>query len=193
MVLHTHRPLFLAVPPILSTGYEPGNGDTEYRPNRPTFRANITHVISNDAIATDYNDENASKWTIDSASNAHLTPFKFSIRNYLPFVQPSKGIGIGGKSVLALGYGSVTLTDEYGGKYTVKDIMYVPDSDMSILSLMGLQEQGLRFAFTDNAPTPGPFTITSQRYNFSLTGTAVDRILFAREYSEIQQARTLAV
>jgi hypothetical protein len=160
------------------------NGDTEYRPGRPTFRANVT-LITNNATQISYQDPDAGKWTIDSASNAHLIPFQFLIRNYRPFLNPSKGIGIGGKSVSALGYGSLTLTDKHGVKYTIKEIMYVPDSDRSILSLMGLHKQGLSFAFVEDTPI-GAFTITSPRHKFQLDGMAIDKILYATEYPDSQ-------
>jgi transposase InsO family protein len=70
--------------------------------------------------------------------------------------------------------------------------MYVPDSDRSILSLMGLHEQGLSFAFVEDTPI-GAFTITSRRHNFQLDGTAIDKILYATEYPDSQPLSTFAV
>jgi hypothetical protein len=94
------------------------NGDTEYRPGRPTFRVNVTRFMANTATAatTSYQEQNINRWIVDSASNAHITPFRFIIRNYRPFAKPFSVVGIGGKSVLALGKGSVTLTDKKGSK-----------------------------------------------------------------------------
>jgi len=103
-------------------------------------------LIANNA-KTPYFDPDTSEWIVDSALNAHLIPFRFLLQNYKPFPKSSKVTGLGGKTVSALGTGSVTLTDHCGNKYTIKNVLYVPDHDSSLLSMMQLRKQGLLFAF----------------------------------------------
>jgi hypothetical protein len=92
--------------------------------------------------------------------------------------------GLGGRSVSARGSGSVTLTDQMGNKYTIKNVLYVPDHDSNLLSMMQLQRQGLNFAFKPyDYSFSGAFSLSSRTTAFQLDGEAVDDILYTREAS----------
>ena len=164
------------------------NGDTDYRPS-PNFQVNVTRFIANNASISPHDDADTNQWIVDSASNANLTPFRFLLHNYKPYSQPAKVQGIGGKFASAIGSGSVTLMDHSGNKYTIKNVLYVPDHDSSLLSMMQLRNQGLNFAFKPNE-NDGAFTLSSQTNDFHLDGKAVDNILYT---SEAHNVRVLAV
>jgi hypothetical protein len=80
--------------------------------------------------------------SIPPATHTSLhSSLSFTIIVHLKFPQPFSVVRVSGKSVLALGKGSVTLTDKKGQKYTITDVMYVADSKSSILSMMQLWKQ----------------------------------------------------
>jgi len=57
--------------------------------------------------------------------------------------------GFAGKAEIARGTGSITLTDKAGNRFTLKDVVYVPESPDQILSLMKLRrEMKAKFWFT---------------------------------------------
>jgi hypothetical protein len=78
-----------------------------------------------------------------------------------------------------------------GNKYTIKNVLYVPDHDSSLLSMMQLQKQGLNFAFESDDDNSGAFSLSSRTTAFRLDGKAVDDILYTREAST--PPRALAV
>jgi len=164
--------------PIYNQPFNRNNGDVQYAP-RPNFQANITRFVANSASTSP--EINPYQWIVDSASNANLTPFRFRLQNYRPFPQITRVTGIGGNSVSALGSGSVTLTDDTGHKYTIKNILYVPDHDTPILSLMKIREQSLDFAFESDEDESASFSLSAQTTPFKLAGRAVDHVLCVTE------------
>jgi transposase InsO family protein len=66
--------------------------------------------------------------------------------------------GFAGKKEMAIGYGSLTLTDDQGNRQTLNDVVYVPDAEDQILSMMKLREQyDAGFAFTSLLEFDLPF------------------------------------
>ena len=96
---------------------------------------------------TEHRDPHA--WIVDSAANAYITPFKEKLHNYHEFTNQVRVKGFAGKTELARGTGSITLTDRSGKRITLKDVVYVPESPDQILSLMKLRrERNADFWFT---------------------------------------------
>ena len=152
------------------------NGDTEYRPTA-NFQVDVTRYSANTVSATPTKDPY--KWMIDSASNANLTPFKFRLQSYKPFIGEFPTVhGIGGKSVPAHGSGSITLTDDLGYKHMIENILYVPEQDTAILSLMKIGENGIHFILDSDVTKSGDFSLISHSTNFKLAGKAIDHILY---------------
>ena len=165
-------------PNYIQQPFNRNNGDVQYAP-RPNFQANITRFVANSASTSP--EINPYQWIVDSASNANLTPFRFRLQNYRPFPQIARVTGIGGNSVSALGSGSITLTDDTGHKHTIKNVLYVPDHDTPILSLMKIREQSLNFAFESNGEESADFSLSAQSTPFKLVGRAVDHVLYVTE------------
>jgi len=127
------------------------NFKSSYQPNfnKPRdFSATTTRLIANSTTAeTESKDPHA--WIVDSAANAHITPYKAKLHNYHEFTNQVRVKGFAGKTELARGTGSITLTDHSGKRITLKDVVYVPESPDQILSLMKLRrEQNADFWFT---------------------------------------------
>jgi hypothetical protein len=80
--------------------------------------------------------KNPYEWIVDSAANAYITSFKNRLNNYVEFPQTVEVKGFGGKLETAYGKGTITLTDFTGHKFTLRDVVYVPESPDQILSLM---------------------------------------------------------
>ena len=71
------------------------------------------------------------------------------LHNYQEFTNQVRVKGFTGKTELAWGTESITLTDRSGKQITLKDVVYVPESPDQILSLMKLRrEQNADFWFT---------------------------------------------
>ena len=114
------------------------NFKSSYQPNfnRPReYNVNTTRLIVNSTIA-EHRDLHA--WIVDSAANAHITPFKEKLHNYQEFTNQVQVKGFSGKPEVAQGTGSITLIDRTGKRVTLKDVVYVPESPDQILSLMQL-------------------------------------------------------
>jgi hypothetical protein len=160
------------------------SGDSAY-----DWRANVTQYTPSVNLVTRYSADNT-EWVVDTASNTCLTPFKDRLERYDEFDNIGSVRGVGGKRVFAYGTGSVTMTDPNGNHYTVKDVLYVPQSSGSIISLMKVKKDGLGFRFLDDNDD-GDFLLSSSSTNFELVGHAVDNILYVTEGSKTPQ--TLAV
>lgn len=126
------------------------------------------------------------QWTVNSVANANLTLFKHRLHNYREFGTPGNVKGLGGKIVSAQGIGSVTLTGSNEMKYTVKDVLYVPQSTYNIISMMKLKCCGLNFHFLDDH-NDGDFLFSAQRRNFEILGHAIDNIFCFTEGSPSSQ------
>jgi Integrase core domain len=159
------------------------------KPQDSTFdwQALVTHFTTSVNLTTTTSSD-PYEWIVDSASNAHITPHKDRIENYRSLDRVGTVKGFGGKSVTAHGSGSVTLTDANNVRYTIKDVLYVPESTTSILSLMKLRRSGFNFHFLPDDQDDGDFLLSSNNSNFQLLGHAVDNILYVNE-----RPQTLAV
>ena len=89
--------------------------------------------------------------------------------------------GLGGKRVSAHGSESVTLIDHHGNKHTLKNVLYVPESSVSILFLMLLKRSGFDFHFL-NDQDEGDFLLSSSHSGFEIVGHAIDNILYINEH-----------
>ena len=165
-------------------GNRDGNGDVDYQPNF-NFQANVTQ-LSQCSLCEPVRRQPGDpyEWIVDSAANVFVMPYKNRIQNYRPFEEACLVRGIGGKSVLALGSGRVTLTDICGFRYTLKNVLYVPDAETPILSLMQLRNQGIDFEFLPEGSPDGDFILVPRelwRIEFTLHGQAIDNILYVHE------------
>jgi hypothetical protein len=133
-----------------NTNQSNSNFKSPYQPNfnKPRdFSVNTMRLIVNSTAAEQARDPCA--WIVDSAANAYITPFKEMLHNYQEFTNQVRVKGFAGKTELARGTGSITLTDRSGKQITLKEVVYVPESPDQILSLMKLRrEQNADFWFT---------------------------------------------
>src|SRR5271156_2073590 len=130
----------------------------DYQPNfNRQFIANVTRLsVSNVQIARTSADPSA--WIVDSAANAFITPFKERLHNYRHFKEEVQVKGFDGKPEVAVGSGSITLTDHRSNRQTLNDVIYVPECSEQILSLMKLRRlYGADFAFTSLEEFEIPF------------------------------------
>src|SRR5271154_5971767 len=155
----------------------------DYQPNfnnRPSYTANVTRLaVNNTQIARTNADPSA--WIIDSAADAFITPFKERLRNYRSFKEEVEVKGFGGKPEMAIGIGTITLTDHQGNRQTLNDVVYVPDSEDQILSMMKLRRlYQAGFAFTSLLEFEIPFP---NGVHFS--GKSVNDILYIWESTSL--------
>ena len=122
------------------------------------------------------------EWMIDSASNAYLTPYKERFDKLIEFDDIGTVKGLGGKRVSAYGSGSVILTDHSGVKHTIKDVLYVPESEGSILSLMKLKRIGFDFHLLEDNDS-GDFLLSHNKSGIVFKGDAINDILYIHEKS----------
>jgi transposase InsO family protein len=127
-------------------------------------------------------------WGIDSCSNANIHPSLERIENYVEFAKEEMVIGFGGKSVPAKGSGSVTLVDEYGKQFTLGNVLFVPDAEGPIMSMMKVRRQGLKFEFVGEES----FKL-SARNGFLLQGTGAGNICFARDFGRVKNSHSVAI
>ena len=116
-------------------------------------------------------------WAYDTGSNAHIQPFKNRIQNYKPFEIQEAVYGVGGRQSRALGIGFVTMTDSQGRRYTVKEVLYVPNAEKPILSMAKAMRQGLTPVFKEG----GEFLLSAHSNGFTVQGNTVDDILYVYE------------
>ena len=141
-----------------------------YSANTLHMIATVTRFIANSSELT----TPSNNWIVDSAANAYITPYKSDLRFFVErLIGEVKGFG--GKTQMALGTDSVTLTDATGSRITLKDVCYVPGSEDRILSLMKFRrEHKTDFQFTG----PETFSMTAAN-GFKLIGNSVNDILYA--------------
>ena len=90
--------------------------------------------------------------------NTFITPFKERLHNYHHFKEEVQVKGFDGKPEVAVGTGSITLTDNSGNRQTLTDVVYVPECTEQILSLMKLRRlYGAGFTFTSLEEFKIPF------------------------------------
>ena len=137
----------------------------------------VTHFIANSSELTTSSNNS---WIVDSAANAYIMPYKSDLRF---FIENAIGEvkGFSGKKQMALGIGSVTLTEATSNRLILNNVCYVPSSEDRIISMMKFRrEHKTDFEFTG----PETFSMTVAK-GFKLTGHAVNDIL----YTTIPQIR----
>src|SRR5271154_1252957 len=154
-------------------------GQSSNLPNRIT---KVTYFAASISVAS------PNQWIFDSASNTNLIPFKERLENYVEYSTQEVVKGLGGSPLYAQGHGSVTLVDECGKQYTLRNVLFVPDAEGSIMSMMQVRRQGLDFRFVDD----GGFTLRAEN-GFLLKGSAVDDILYISDYYKAGYPRSFAV
>ena len=88
-------------------------GDYQPNFNNHQFTANVTHLFVNIQIART---SDPFAWIVDSAANAFITPFKKWLHNYRHFKDKVQVKGFDSKPEVAVGSGSITLTDYRGNR-----------------------------------------------------------------------------
>jgi hypothetical protein len=163
-----------------SSNSSQNQGDIEYR---PPFNANVTRFSCHSSTIS--LNPNPLIWVVDSGADAIITPFKERLHNFQLFESNREVKGIGGKTTLnAIGFGTITLTDDAGNLYTLRNAVYVPDAADNILSMMEIREQGLPLHFIEDPDIPdcnGNFKISARKTKFSLNGHAVGKLLKVAE------------
>lgn len=102
-----------------------------------------------------------SAWIVDSGASRHMTFEKSWFVNYIAFGTPQKVRTANGNSIQALGYGDIiiqTILDKGTERFTVKDVLHVPDFTCSLLSVSTLLEKGMEVQFCG-----GKFKIFDQK------------------------------
>ena len=141
----------------------------QYSANTLKMVVTVTRFIANSSELT----TSSNSWIVDSAANAYITPYKSDLRF---FIEKTIGEvkGFGGKKQMALGIGSVTLTDAIGNRLILNNVCYVPGSEDRIISMMKFRrEHKTDFQFTG----PETFSMTTAK-GFKLTGHSVNDILY---------------
>ena len=132
---------------------------------------------------------NPNDWIIDSACNAFLTPIKDRITQYQELAKPEEVIGLGGKRCNAVGKGNLTLEDQQGKKFTLKNVLYVPDAESSLISFILAREHGLFVEFT----SIHNFNFTAPASGLQLSGTSIDRILHVKDFGAVSKYSLSAI
>jgi hypothetical protein len=108
----------------------------------------------------------------DTAANNHSTPSRADFSN-LRSIAPRQIQGFTGSSVQAIGIGEVTLRCGKGSNLTLRDVLYVPDSTVRLISIGALcDDLGIEATFQSKSCSiqkPGGKVIANgTRYNKSL-------------------------
>ena len=128
-------------------------------------------------------------WMLDSCCNACITPFKQRLQGYVEFDHDKFVVGFGGSTSVAKGTGSVTLVDEYGRRHDLDDVLYIPEAQFPIMPMMKVRRQGFDVTFLGERSC----WLSVKSGGFSLQGTAIDDILYIRDYARGFTTQALAV
>lgn len=156
------------------------NNDYGQERNHRAFTTRV-RVLSSEIKA------DANTWIVDTASNAHLTPFKERLYKYRKLDEPLVVSGVGENQTLACGIGSITLTDAQGNKHTLTDVLHVPNAEEPIISVMKATKDGLQLKFD----SPSEFSLQSTKTPLKLVGTTINDITYVMEGTA--ETRALAV
>jgi len=150
------------------------NESFQARANIATCLSTVSHI------------NNQLTWTIDSGANVHICPHRSRFNDDFQTLDHAKKriTGFTGNIINATGTGSITLTDENGNQHTLTDVLFVPDSKYSLLSMTKARKEGLHFEFTIH----DEFSLASINNNFKLTGRTFDDILYVTERTRNSQA-----
>jgi hypothetical protein len=166
-------------------------GDYQPNFNNRQFIAKVTRLSVNNTQIAHTSDPSA--WIVGSAANTFIMPLKERLHNYRHFEQEVQVKGFDGKPEMAVGSGSITLTDHRGNRQTLNDVVYVPECSEQILSLMKLRRlYSADFAFTSLEEFPSkqrilPWKI-SQRCTLHL-GINISRLQCCNHTQRLQKAK----
>src|SRR5690348_11738407 len=82
------------------------------------------------------------------------------------------------KTCTAIGIGNLTLEDQQGRKFSLKDIVHVPDADSSQISFVLARAHGLFVEFT----SLHDFILTAPASGLQLSGTSINCILHVKDF-----------
>ena len=86
-------------------------------------------------------------WLIDSGASSHMCPVKEEFDEIRPFVKPVPISIANGCEVQALGSGSVPITLKNGTLVRIFNVLFVPDLDRRLISILALVAKGLKVEF----------------------------------------------
>jgi hypothetical protein len=88
-------------------------------------------------------------WILDSAANTFIMPYKWRFIDYEAFPRTSIVKGLGGKTVRALGQGTILLTNMDNQTYNLTNVLYVPDAENPVMSMMKLRRQNFNVEWSE--------------------------------------------
>lgn len=122
---------------------------------------------------------------MDSSCNVYFTPFKTRFTTYNEYTIRDRVDGLGSCEVH--GIGTVELNDEKGRKYTLHDVLYVPDAPRPLLSQTMLMEE--QFEMIIERPNdPSKFYLISRTTGFTLRGGTINKLFHVWEPKSSQLA-----
>jgi hypothetical protein len=158
-----------------------------WKANVARYRAedNYRIVALNAQTAT----QNTDEWYLDSCCNVYIMPKLSRFDTYTPFSDKQEVVGLGGSTTQALGYGTVTLVDDEGCKYTLNEVFYVPDAEKPIIPLIRSIRDGWQLTF----PNVSDITFFHPSTGISFFGNIKDDILLIEERHSTRQNRPTAL
>ncbi len=89
------------------------------------------------------------KWYLDSGATKHYCPDRTLFRGYCELETPQNILVADGKSVAGVGTGEIIWQDEcLGESVTLKDVLYAPAMNQSLISVARITENGFTVKFT---------------------------------------------
>ena len=110
-------------------------------------------------------------WSVDSFCNVHLTPFKNCFFNCRSYAVEDHVKGLKGQVGAALETGSIELEYSNAARHTVHDVLYVPNSQRSLLSLAKLMQPD---QFERQRHEPRNFYMISVKLGIKLPGCTIN-------------------
>ena len=132
--------------------------------------ANVTYVAASMKTAS------PNVWMFDSDCNSHITPFRERIYDYHEFEEKETIYGFAKQPVSAIGEGSMDLVDEFGRHYTLDKVVYVPEAEHPLLSMMKLLRLGGILKFN------GTNCTLNLEGGCSLQGSAIGDMLYLTDF-----------
>jgi transposase InsO family protein len=157
-------------------GYNQQNHHGNYTAN---FTGNIANITEYEALSSERRLGNDPYlWSIDSACNIHLTPYKSRFITYNEFQICDEVKGLNGHADV-LGSGSVELEDMHRRKHTLHNVLYVPDAQRPLLSLAKLMREGFEMLRTNRGTN---FYLLSDKSNIVLPGGTINDLFHIWEH-----------
>ena len=85
--------------------------------------------------------ESDKPFVFDSGATVHISPVRSDFRTFQP-INPRPVHGLGGSSVHAVGCGSIELVLSAEHKLVLHDVLFIPSSDVRLISVLALNESG---------------------------------------------------